>query len=257
MMTKQRRLSDACLSDLVLDELTLDEQPRAASVAAHLESCVACRQRLVELGALQAALAPPPPSDALAAALREVAAPAAAPRVARRRWRTPLLATSGMAAAAALLLLLPAKNGSIRLKGGFALGLVVRDSSGRTTTVLPGEQLKANNAIRFRLSSASDGYLVVLGLDAAQQVTPYAPAVGHATPLAATPELLLDGSIILDDSPGSERIVALRCERPIEVDAAVAAGKRALARAGGDPKLVGDLGLGCAQASAWFTKTPR
>jgi hypothetical protein len=248
-----RRQSDECLSDLKLDELLLDES--SVDTAVHLATCDFCRARLAELQRLHVTMAAPEPSAVLAAALKS--ATARPSNLQRRRWAWSAAGTAaGLLAAAALILLQPARL-PVRLKGGFALEIAVRHANGRVTSLLPGEPLASGEAMRFRVSSATDGYLVILGLDSALQVTAYAPTAGEALPFAATPSRTLEGSVILDESAGSERVVALRCARPFNVASAVEAGQRALAKAGGNPHAVEDLGLGCAQASTWFKKAAR
>jgi len=55
--------------------------------------------------------------------------------------------------------------------------------TGRVERVLPGAELSPDDAIRFGVTNDKPGWLVVLGVDAAGQVTPYAPVSGTALEL--------------------------------------------------------------------------
>ena len=237
----ERQRPEECLSDLALDRLVMGEVDRQAPAVVHLETCATCRARLVELEAASRPFLSDRPA-------RRSPAPRA-----RRRWAW-LGATTALAGAAAFALWTRPTAERTRFKGGPVLEVIVRHGDGRVESISPGAALAPNDAIRFRLSTQTAGFLSIVGLDAAGHVTPYVPTTGAALAVPAGKGQLLDGSIILDDTPGSERVVALHCAKPIDIDAAVAAGKRALSSANGDPKLVGDFGLGCVQASVWFTK---
>lgn len=92
--------------------------------------------------------------------------------------------------------------------------------------------------------------MAVVGLDAAQAVTPYVEGerIGSGTQV-------LPGAIRLDETLGAERIVALFCGDAPSPDAIVGAGRRALAKAGGDPAAVDALEVdGCVQSSVLIRK---
>ena len=144
----------------------------------------------------------------------------------------------------------PIDDDGARTKGGdVTLALIVRHGDGRTERVLPGgARLRPGEAIRFELSTRRAGYVGVVGIDAARAVTAYAPATGALPALAAGRAQLLDGSVVLDETLGAERIVAAVCAAPRPIDELVAAARRALARAGGDPRRVETIGSGCDEA---------
>jgi len=243
----------ACLSDLVLDRIVAGELKPTGAPATHLERCHACRARLSALLTEAQRF----PDEVFVAGMAAAA---------RRRARPPRLrivgALSALAAGAAALVLAlrpaaPPPPSSVRTKGGLQLELVARHADGRVERVLPEAVLHPGEAIRFRISSDADGWLAVVGVDGARQVTPYVPPSGRCPRTAPARDRLLDGSVILDDTLGVERIFASLCPREVAVAEVVAAARRALDQAGGDPAHVGDLGIGCRQASVLIRKTPQ
>jgi hypothetical protein len=245
--TSARR--DGCLSDLLLDQLIAGELVGGEGDGArsHLDGCAACRTRRAEL------------DEAVARFDSEVFVEGLAAQ-AVRRTRGPRflpMLSAGVAAVAALILvvLLRPPAPDERTKGGaVTLALVVRHVDGSTERVVPGALLRPNEAIRFELTTARAGFVGVVGLDSAQVVSAYAPASGTLPALPAGRAQLLDGSVILDNTAGAERIVAVVCAKTRSIEDVAAAAKRALARAGGDPRGVGALEIDCDQSSFVFAK---
>ena len=89
-------------------------------------------------------------------------------------------------------------------------------------------------------------------IDAAQAVTAY----GSALALAGGVPRILDGSIILDDTLGPERIVAVVCDWPIAGELGVALARGALATAGGDPRQIGQITCGRARSPSRAAPAP-
>ncbi|HEY3358375.1 MAG TPA: hypothetical protein VGQ83_34320, partial [Polyangia bacterium] len=240
------------MSDLILDRLVageLDGRPAAA----HLASCLTCRRRIEELRQAQRGAE----SAMRAAAARLVEERRRRPGV---RWRSLRVGLVGLAAAAAALLVIfgvPVHPGrrpapivapsGERTKGAVALDLVVRRPDGRVELVLPGDTLAPGDAIRWRVSSDRPGFVAVVGLDQRGAVTPYYPRGAALAPVAPGRDQLLEGSIELDDAPGTERVQLVICPDARAVATVVAAGQAALARAGGNPRRVPGLDLGCAE----------
>ncbi len=240
----ERVRPETCLSDLVLDRVVTGELARSG-IEDHLGSCAACSARLGELE--REAERTRPEMARAAARLR-----ASLPRAHRRR---AAYASAGILLAAAALLLVWTRgdrpSAGLRAKGGLSLDVAVKRQDGRVEEVLPGDRLAAGDAIRFRIASAHGGLLAIIGLDAAGKISPYVAP----TDIAAGRGDWLDGAIELDDAPRSERIVAILCRRPVRLAEVMAAGRRALAAAHGDPQAVGALDLrGCEEASLWFAK---
>jgi hypothetical protein len=246
-----RRRGETCLSDVIFDKSLAGELSggERAQMEQHLGGCQACSKRLAEIHGLAARF----PEEVwiegqLARAMRGAS-------VRRWRWLGASALAAGLIAAASIAFWMRPLPQTERLKGGkLTLELVVRYADGHTEHVTPGENLVPGEAIRFRVAAAERGYLVVIGIDAAQAVTAYAPLRGAGQPISAGHDQLLDGSIILDDTLGPERIVSVSCKEKISVDAVVSAGRRALERAGGDPRKVEDLGIRCQQSAVLIQK---
>lgn len=245
-------------SALALERYLVGELPPApaAALAEHAAGCPRCQARLVELRAEGARFAAGPERAAEVDALvRATGGP-------RRRWRS-WGAGAALAAAAALALALwlprqrpgePAGAFDGRPKGGLGLEVIRRSAGGQLEWISPGQRLSPGDAIRFRLRTPVAGHVAVLGLDAAQMVTPYAPAGAVLEPLAAGAPVVLDGSIVLDATLGPERLIAIVCPAPLPVAELVAQGQRALAAAGGDPRAVARVTSACREATLLIEK---
>jgi hypothetical protein len=234
-----------CLSDLSLDRLLAGEPgPRWE----HVNSCARCRSRLEQLK--QASRLP---ESFILAGIR---------RTRRRLWaRRAGIATTSLAVAATLLVVLtrvpplpPSPEGE-RMKGSeLSLGVYVRRGSGvvvaaqSPAAVAPGEQ------IRFEVTSAKPGFLGIVGLDAAGAVTPYVASGKRLRKLDAGRQLL-DGSILLDDTLGAERLIAVWCKDDRATRDVVDAARVALDRAGHDAERVGQLAVSCEQATFLLEKS--
>jgi hypothetical protein len=150
-----------------------------------------------------------------------------------------------------------------RTKGALALTVHVKRApvDGRTPTVeaVNGEgTLRAGEEMRFTVAAARPGFAVVLGLDAAQSVTVYVPAAGSTTrptPIEASRPVTLPGSVIADETPGFERIVAVVCPTETSPETLREKARAALAMAGGRPDAVASLGTGCVESSVLLRKS--
>jgi hypothetical protein len=252
-VTLERTRPESCLSDLVLDRLVAGELREEGELAAHLSSCAACRDRRDQLAAERTRF----PDEVFVAGLAANAA-----RTGRRWWAFGGSAAAvAVAGAAALLLTLrgPVEPG-VRTKGtGLTLELIARRADGRIEALpATGGRASPGEALRFKIRSARAAHVAVVGLDAAGVATAYAPSSGAAPSVAAATDTLLDGSVVLDETLGPERVVAVACERALSVDELVAAGKRALATAGNAPARVTAVEIaGCAQTSVLYEKVSR
>lgn len=233
-----------CLSDLLLDRMRAGERlhrSERAHAEAHLRSCSACAQR----------------KEALADDARAFDVPLRLPP-ARRPFARAFRLGLGLAATAAAALLLvvgtdvPAPD--VRGKGAGTLALIARNPDGTIERVLPGDALAPGDAIRFEVRTSEPAVVAVLGIDAAGAVTPYVEEVA----IEAGGPQVLPGAILLDETLGPERIVALFCREPIGRAALVQAGIEALERAGGDPadELVLEVS-DCLQTSLLIRKVVR
>ncbi|HKE13799.1 MAG TPA: hypothetical protein VKB80_02965 [Kofleriaceae bacterium] len=251
--------SDGCLSNLALDRVLGDEVEggeRAAALS-HVETCSRCSTRLRELEAARSAFRAAPPPFSPPAPAR--------PRSPRSMARRTALASVCALAAVALFLFVRAGAGrdpsqpvaqpqpprapsadATRVKGGLRLGVYIK----RQDTVFEGQSgavVHPGDAIRFAYTSATGGYLVVLGRDGTGAVSVYYPDGDEAAPIRPAGDELLPGSVVLDAVPGPEEIVLLRCRAPLRVADAMAA-----LRAGAPPS----PGAGCEADRVLLDKRP-
>lgn len=245
-----RTRPQGCLSDFALERILVGERmPPAEQVASaqHLSACRACRSRRDELAAVEAQA--PDPNFWRRAEGGAFARPA---------WSRRLVGGLAGAAALATVLVLAARphraaemSGSaagVRAKGdGLALEVVARRADGRLVPVYDGTALRPGDALRFLVNAPVAGQAAVLGLDGAGHVSVYAPVAPAGTLAVAAGPGTLPGSVVLDDGPGEERFVALLCAAQPTRAALDAAGRRALAAAGGVPSRAPRLELPCRQ----------
>jgi hypothetical protein len=251
----QRQTRDAaCLSDLALDRVVAGE-PVGEAVTAHAAGCARCSARLDDFR--RARDEAQPLLDAIRA--RSDAGGGSVVPLKRRVWLSAMLPL--VAAAAILLLFLPRllqPSTGVREKGSSALLLdvVVRHADGRVEALAPDGRVRAGEAIRFLVTTPRAGHLVILGLDAAGKVSVYVADGDDAHPVARGQKQPMPGSIVLDATPGAERLVALECEARFPVATAVDAGRRSLDRAAHDPRRAGALDLpGCQEAALTMDKS--
>ncbi len=225
-----------------------------AAVLAHVAGCARCRAVIDDDEAERLAFLARRPASALLAALE-----------ARRRtpwWRRvrPASWIGGLVAAAAALLLAvqtgdlsDSGGGGTRLKAAFDLSFHVR--SGQTVEVgVPGASYRPGDAIQLRYSSPVDAYLIVLSVDSVGAATAFYDDHGRSLPIAAGVAELLDGSVILDDALGPERVIGCFSDAPLATADVLAAARAALSEASGDPRAVARLGAPCRQVSFLIDK---
>jgi hypothetical protein len=241
----------------VLDRLVVGELADTThdDVREHVATCERCTGRVGERKASAATFASDVGLDLRVAATER--------RVRVPRWRGAAIAAGvAVAAAAVVLLVLPrwgvekvGEAPTARTKGGLSLGLVAKRHDGRIESVSQPAALSPGEAIEFEISTQSAGFVAVVSVDSAGVVSPYAAS----RPVGAGSRQMLDGSIVLDDTLGPERIFAVLCQTEIEMDALEAGAKTALGRAGGDPVRIETLGVpaGCAETSFVIEKSAR
>jgi hypothetical protein len=266
-----RARHETCLSDLTLDRLVgaeITATDELAAIEAHLSACALCSRRRSEIEAspiqvpdrewLSQVRATPPARRRpliLAGGALAVAAMAALVLVVKPKAPAPTPREgAGQATAAAGA---ATEEATTRTKGSaLALDLFVRRGDLPAEPVFSDVPLRAGDAIRFRVRAPEDGYLAVIGLDSEGKVSRYSPAGGEAAAPFKAGERAVDGSVILDDAPGEEKVIALLCPDPAAAATSVAAARAALAAAGA-PSRVASLPGPCRQAAASFRKEAR
>lgn len=235
---KQQR-PEGCISDLEFDEWrALELEPGAVqALTQHLEGCSRCRGRHALLEAQANAFLERFPKLELPGAIstssgpgrvqsiRAGAANSHAP-VSGKAWRRAWTLASGLAglAAAALAFLLlrpvePVATGETgtRIKGSARFGFFVKRgdrvwSGGDGEVVHPGDQL------RFTLTTVRPSHTAILSLDGAGVASVYHPSGTRSQHLGVVRDRALDQSIELDGALGPERLWAVFCDQPFELE---------------------------------------
>lgn len=196
-MTGPRPLPDALLERYLAGDLTGEARARVEQA---LEASASERARLEALRADSAAFLISHPPGPLAARLESEAKP---------RWRLwlPLV---GLAAAAGLVVLLrppPEPEGTV--KGGLVLSAFRQREGAEAEALGPGAKVKPGDKLRFSVAAPGDGFLAVLSLDGAGQVSVYHPFSGTSAAAYRAASPLLPEAIALDEVKGRERVWAV------------------------------------------------
>lgn len=243
------RRAEGCLSDFALDEMvaarSLHVEPSPNS-AAHLSSCSRCAARLTQFETID----PPAPK----------AAPLPVKRTATRRLLALSYAVLGCVLFCGALSVFvsphleatdtaPATSvdTTVRTKGALALIVIVRDSAHNVRRLTPTDVVHPGESLRFEVTAAQSGYAGVIGIDSAGVAAVYAPTRGWLAAVVGGEPLVLPGAIDMDQTLGTERLVAVRCAEQYSVSDLKKEAERALLAEGGDPTRVGHLELPCTQ----------
>lgn len=250
-------LARGCLSDLALDQLFAREVAGVEGEArrGHLASCASCGARFRAIEADAARL--------LAGRPVVGGAPAGAALPGSRWWRGPRVAGVLVVAVAALMLLVgprrrapPAPEPALRAKGGtIDLEIFAKGRDGRVTGLLDGGTAHPGDALRFRVSARRAGYLGLISVDGRGAILDYGPGGARLLPAVAAGAQMVEGSIVLDDVLGPERLLGFLCAEPLETSRLLGAVADALqAGRGAHASGLVEVGLGCTQTSIRFTK---
>jgi len=196
-------MSEDCPSSFALDAYRLGmDRTRAA----HVAGCARCTAWLAAQEQVEAQVA-------------HLWVPAAPPRPRRALWRLARLGLPLAAVGTALLLLVARpKPPTETAKGPSALVQVARSRGGALSWLSPADDLLAGDAIRIFVNrpDASDRYVLVGSVDGSGQLARFYPADGQGCSVALPPAgQPLDGSIVIDDAPGPERLVILVSHDPL------------------------------------------
>jgi hypothetical protein len=199
------------LSAFVLDQLelgSLSDGERAAAEA-HLIGCAACRAEREAAAALRRRF----DDEVLPRTIARVTRP-------RRRWwrLAPLVLAPALAVAALLLYLRPSPPTpppELAYKGGPALTVYARRGE-QVFVVHDGETLRPGDELRFVVTAAGQGYVLVVSLDGAGQASVYHPFAGSRSVAVGAGRVELPGSVKLDRALGRERLYALFSTQPLD-----------------------------------------
>jgi hypothetical protein len=239
MLTTLRTLPEGCLSDyrrdkLLARELSPDEE-RAAR--AHVAGCARCAERVREAEGDAARFAGEAPRwGEVAAAVAPERLPGVPELLRARRRRFLGLASAGMAAAAAAVLLLvvrgpaPPSSGtgagaSVGVEAGTRtkgrprprIGFFVK-RGGAVWAGGPAETLRPGDAVRFTYSSDALRFLAIVGVDGKGQGHVLYPSAAKAARAPAGRQVALPESVVVGAVRGRERVLAVFCDRAIDVE---------------------------------------
>jgi|SRR6187551_529347 len=232
----------------------------APAIEEHATSCADCRARIRALDDEQRRFEDDISFDRFSAGVERAARSA---RPARRavRARVWMSSMAGMAAAAAALLVFvtaPDKPGpTTRSKGGSGIIVRVAGTDGqRTADVDATEALARGERLRIGYQSGGHKYLLSLSIDDRGEVTPLYPERG---PSLQVPDGSQTATRFLPDSleltgKGTERIVVVLSDDPIDAEVARRAARAAFQRAGGDVTRLPKLDLPGEQFVRTFAK---
>jgi hypothetical protein len=237
------------LSDLALDQLLTGDVDANATTQPHLASCASCAARRDQLDAAAQRFRRAAPIEPLVARTQK--------RLVAKSWRRRLaVAVPTTLAAAALLLVVRAPTPELRAKGGVALDVYRKRTSGAVEALLPESRVQPGDALRFALGAPQPGYAAVVSIDGAGQVSSYFPQAETLAPIARGQHQLLDAAIELDGTLGRERLIALVCTQAAPLDRVRSAVAVELERVHGDAAQVDPARAqpDCMATSFWIDK---
>jgi hypothetical protein len=210
----------SCPAPATLEALSAGE-PQPNPVTTHVPGCPQCRgyvSALVEGREAFLALRPAPQF------LRKLEA-RPKPGLQPRPW---LFGLGALVAAGLALMVVPSNPATD--------GVVLKGPSGPLQVVYlrPGAQgpqrverdmrLKAGDALRFTYNAPTAGHLLILDLDGTGKASVFVPFDGQQSKVVrAAHHEPMPGSVILDDAPGPEWIVAVFSPRPLQAAPLLAA----------------------------------
>jgi hypothetical protein len=240
-----------CPSEFALERWRLGELaglPEEAALVAHIQECPDCSAKQTEL----AKASVPPAMDLDAVWAKGRGQTPAKPWA--QRWRLGLAALAGASVALVLLLRHPTPE-TLTKGSAWRMSLVAKTKSGAVMRLDPGAPLSPGDRLRFEVFSPwPKAEIALLMFDGGGTVTPLAPSGDRSVTIEGGRQVLLEEAVELDAQPGPERIVLVGCRDPLRMQDVVAAARRALAEARGDPRLVKTLGTGCHEESFWISK---
>jgi hypothetical protein len=232
----------------------------APAIEEHATTCADCRARIRALDDEQRRFEDELSFDRFSAGV-ERAARSARPARRAMRARVWMSSMAGMAAAAAALLIFvtsqkqPAPGN--RIKGGSDIIVRVAGTDGqRTAGVDATEALARGERLRIGYKAGGHKYLLSLSIDDRGEVTPLYPERG---PSLQVPDGSENATRFLPDSleltgKGTERIVVVLSDQPIDVEVARRAARAAYQRGGGDVTRLPKLDLPGEQFARTFAK---
>ena len=261
-MTSETHVQELALRRFFAGELGDADRP---PIEAHTAGCPRCRARLKEIGDEQRRFEEAISFDRFAAGVERAArTPRRVPaqKSPAMRWAFPAFA---LAAAAALALTVgplrrPADSGANRIKGdGITVMIGGPGRAPRRTPVTDTpERLAPGERIRIGYRAGGQEYLVAVSIDDQGQIAALYPESGASVDLGSgkgDPSALayLPDSVEFTGK-GRERLIVVRSDKPLEMDAVKKAARAAYRKAGGDLARLPSLDLPGEQFQRTFVK---
>jgi hypothetical protein len=239
--------------------------PDGPAIEAHATSCPDCRARIRALDDEQQRFEQEISFDRFAAGV-ERAARSASKAKARRpmlinSWVAPMLAMAACVAFMVTFVPRPIiQKPATRTKGDGSGGSIIIRVAGadgqRTADVAAIEALARGERLRIGYQPGDHRYLLSLSIDDRGEVTPLYPERG---PSLTVPDGSRSATRFLPDSleltgKGTERIIVVLSDQPIDVEAARRAARAAYQRAGGNLARMSSLDLPGDQFVRTFAK---
>lgn len=236
------------------------KEPEASSCRAHAETCPDCRARVRGLEDEQRRFEQEVSFERFAAGVERAVRRPRAPARPRPRWLGPLaaVAASCALALAARGLFELEQPGPNRIKGG-AIEIRVAPAAGdpqRQASEDPAtpEPLSPGERIRIGYRAHGHRYLTAISIDDQGEVTALYPESGRSLEVPSDAELrFLPDSLELTGE-GSERVVVILTDEPLEVEAVARAARQAFEHAGRDVIKLDHLDLPGEQFHRTFLK---
>lgn len=200
-----------CPPAAVLEAMSAGEAVPEAT-RTHVAGCPDCHGQLQALTTAREAFVRAKPPDLF---LRQLERRAASQPQRGLRWLLPVL--GACVPLLALLVLVPRlSEDGVTMKGG-AFRVVASRAGGTPELLGPDAQVRPGDALRFAYEAPEAGHLLILELDGRGTASVFYP-LGSATsaPQPAAQRDFLPGSVVLDDSPGPEWLLAVFSPRPLE-----------------------------------------
>jgi len=103
----------------------------------------------------------------------------------------------------------------ITVKGGTAFNVVMRRGR-RVSPVRAGERLRSGDQIRFVLQHVRYPFVLIASVDGSGHANVYVPYEGKTSvEIQVGDQVEIPGSIVVDESPGPERLFALFSRQPL------------------------------------------
>jgi hypothetical protein len=219
------------------------EPEEAERIRLHIEQCESCRVMLADLNRRQEEFLKTFPMKEFVAGVKEL--------YEKKLQRRRRLILTLVPCAAVLLLVVGAfllwprgqeEKGGTRTKGGPPELAFFLQKGDQAVPGKDGDTLKAGDRIQFVYTTGEHRYLFLVSIDEAGNVANYNPG-DSASSIRIQPGIKkpIEGSIILDESPNSERVFAIFSNEPLTFDEVSKAAKRAFEDLKSQGKTIKDL----------------